>query len=127
MNPVFNTHTVLAEGVRELFKKLENRLSLCQTLDVYLAGGIAVHLYTANRVTTDVDAEFGRRVLLPNDLTVDVTLEDGTPQVIYLDTNYNAIEQRANSALTAYVGNPSALRLNLQEAVALARRIEFEQ
>lgn len=189
MNPVFNTHTVLAEGVRELFKKLENRLSLRQALDVYLAGGIAVHLYTANRVTTDVDAEFGRRVLLPNDLTVDVTLEDGTPQVIYLDTNYNssfallhedylddaipvdfgldwlrvrvlspvdlavskiarwadndredlaalvrrgltsadAIEQRANSALTAYVGNPSALRLNLQEAVALARRIEFEQ
>jgi len=51
---------------------------------------MAVHLYTANRVTTDVDAEFGGRVLLPNDLMVEVTLEDGTPQVVYLDTNYNS-------------------------------------
>jgi hypothetical protein len=39
---------------------------------VYLADGMAVHLYTANRVTTDVDAEFGGRVHLPNDLMVEV-------------------------------------------------------
>lgn len=51
---------------------------------------MAVHLYTANRVTTDVDAEFGARIYLPNDLMVEVTLEDGTPQVIFLDTNYNS-------------------------------------
>ncbi|MCY0852690.1 hypothetical protein [Cupriavidus sp. D39] len=50
---------------------------------------MAVHLYTASRVTTDVDAEFAGRVLLPQDVLVDVVLEDGTPQVIYLDTNYN--------------------------------------
>lgn len=68
MNPVFHTHTALAEGVEDL-------------------------------------AALVRRGL----------------------TSADAIEQRANSALTAYVGNPSALRLNLQEAVALARRIEFEQ
>jgi hypothetical protein len=37
-----------------------------------------------------VDAEFGGRVYLPNDLMVEVTLEDGTQQVIYLDTNYNS-------------------------------------
>jgi hypothetical protein len=57
---------------------------------VYLAGGMAVHLYTANRVTTDVDAEFAGRVMLPQDVLVDVVLEDGTPRVIYLDTNYNS-------------------------------------
>jgi hypothetical protein len=51
---------------------------------------MAVHLYTASRVTTDVDAEFGARVLFPNDLMVEVTLEDGTPQVVYLDTTYNS-------------------------------------
>jgi hypothetical protein len=51
---------------------------------------MAVHLYTASRVTTDVDAEFGGRVHIPNDLMVEVTLENGVQQVIYLDTNYNS-------------------------------------
>lgn len=88
--PTFHTHTALALGLRELFVQLEQRLALQQPLAVYLAGGMAVHLYTASRVTTDVDAEFGARVLLPNDLMVEITLEDGSPQVIYLDTNYNA-------------------------------------
>ena len=88
-SPVFHTHTALADGLRVLLKQLENRLSLRHPLKVYLAGGMAVHLYTASRVTTDVDAEFGGRVFLPNDLIVEITLEDGSPQVIYLDTNYN--------------------------------------
>lgn len=89
-NQVFHTHTALAEGLRELFKQLEARLSLRRQVNVYLAGGMAVHLYTAGRVTTDVDAEFGGRVYLPNDLMVEVTLEDGTQHVVYLDTNYNS-------------------------------------
>ena len=141
---------------------------------------MAVHLYTANRVTTDVDAEFGSRVSLPNDLMVEVMLEDGATQVVYLDTNYNStfalmhedylhdsipvdlgvdqlrvhvlshvdlavskiahfsdndkediaalvrlgltnadeIEQRATSALAAYVGGQAMLLLNLRDAVA---------
>jgi hypothetical protein len=89
-NQVFHTHTALANGLRELFKQLEERLALSSPLNVYLAGGMAVHLYTATRVTTDVDAEFAGRVFLPNDLMVEVTLEDGTQQVVYLDTNYNS-------------------------------------
>jgi len=86
----FQTRTALAKGLRELFKQLEQRLSLSKPLTVYLAGGMAVHLYTANRVTTDVDAEFSGRIIIPNDLMVEITLEDGSPQLIYLDTNYNS-------------------------------------
>lgn len=86
----FHTRTALAKGLQDLFKQLEQRLSLSKPLTVYLAGGMAVHLYTANRVTTDVDAEFSGRVILPNDLMVEITLEDGSPQLIYLDTNYNS-------------------------------------
>jgi len=56
---------------------------------MYLAGGMAVHLYTANRVTTDVIAEFAGRVMLPQDILIEVVLEDGTPRVICLDTNHN--------------------------------------
>lgn len=186
---VFHTHTALAEGLRELFKQLEQRLALHRPLNVYLAGGMAVHLYTADRVTTDVDAEFGGRVHLPNDLMVEVTLEDGSAQVVYLDTNYNSsfalmhedylddaipidlgvdqirihvlspvdlavskiarfadndkedigalvrlgltsaeeIEQRATSALAGYIGGQAMLKLNLRDAVALARRVEGER
>jgi hypothetical protein len=87
---VLYTQTALAVGLKNLFDALEERLALTKPLAVYLAGGMAVHLYTASRVTTDVDAEFGGRVLLPNDLMVEVTMEDGSPQVIYLDTNYNS-------------------------------------
>ena len=68
------TQTKLAEGLRELLRQIEERLSLSRPLTLYLAGGMAVHLYTASRVTTDVDAEFGSRVLIPNDLRVKVLL-----------------------------------------------------
>lgn len=88
-DPTFKLGTALVRGLRELLERLENRLQLKSPLQVYLAGGMAVHLYTGKRVTGDVDAEFGGRVLLPSDLAVVVTLEDGTDQVIYLDTNYN--------------------------------------
>lgn len=188
-NQAFHTRTALAEGLRELFKQLEERLSLRSPVNVYLAGGMAVHLYTASRVTSDVDAEFGGRVYLPNDLMVEVTLEDGTQQVVYLDTNYNStfalmhedylddsipvdlgmdqirvhvlspvdlavskiarfadndkddiaalvrlgltsadeIEHRATSALAGYIGGQAMLKLNLRDAVALAREVESEQ
>lgn len=185
-NQVFHTRTALAVGLRELFRQLAERLALSSPVNVFLAGGMAVHLYTGSRVTTDVDAEFGARVHLPNDLMVEVTLEDGTQQVVYLDTNYNStfalmhedyledaipvdlgvdqirahvlspvdlavskiarfadndkediaalvrlglttadeIEQRATSALVGYVGGLAMLKLNLRDAVALARSVE---
>lgn len=51
---------------------------------------MAVHLYTAMRVTSDIDGKFRERGLLPNDLMIDVTLENGEQQVLYFDTNYNS-------------------------------------
>ena len=89
-NVVFHTGTALAQGLRELLKQLEERLSLTKPLTMYLAGGMAVHLYTSARVTTDVDAEYSARVHIPDDVMVTINLEDGTPQVIYLDKNYNS-------------------------------------
>ena len=185
---VFHTRTALAEGLRALFKQLEERLSLRSPVNVYLAGGMAVHLYTGSRVTTDVDAEFGGRIFIPNDLMVDVTLEDGTQESVYFDTNYNSsfalmhedylddaipldlgveqirlhilspvdlavskiarfadndkediaalvrlglttadeIERRATSAVAGYVGGLAMLRVNLLDAVALARHVELK-
>jgi len=120
----FHTRTALAEGMRQLFKQLEDRLALRSPVNVYLAGGMAVHLYTANRVTTDVDAEFGGRVLLPNDLMVEITLEDGTAQVVYLDTNYNSTfalmhEDYLDDAIPVDLG-VDQLRLHVLSPVDLA-------
>ena len=187
--PPFHMHTALAQGLKALLRQLEERLALQSPLKVFLAGGMAVHLYTASRVTTDVDAEFGSRVFLPSDLGVDVRLEDGTRELLYFDTNYNAtfalmhedylddaialdmgvpqirlyvlspldlavskiarfadndkediaelvrlglttaneIEQRATQAMAGYVGGLPMLRLNLRDAVALARQAEAER
>jgi hypothetical protein len=92
---MFNTdhlyiHTALAKGLKALLLQLVQKLALNKPLKVYLAGGMAVHLYTASRVTTDVDAEFGSRVAIPSDLLIHVELEDGSSQVVYWDTNYNS-------------------------------------
>ncbi len=87
--PELHTKTALAAALRALFLQLEHRLALDQPLTAYLAGGMAVHLYTAQRVTTDVDAEFGGRLAIPNDIIVETRLEDGRRAAVYLDTNYN--------------------------------------
>lgn len=184
--PVFHLDTVLARAMRQLFKKMVDRLALERPLNVYLAGGMAVHLYTGQRVTTDVDAEYGARILVPTDIGVEVDEADGTKRLIYFDANYNAtfalmhedylddaipidigvemirlhvlspldlavskiarfagndqqdiaalvamrlttadaIEQRANEALGGFVGGVAMLKLNIRDAVALARNIE---
>lgn len=181
-----HTHTAMSEGVRKLFKLLEDRLSLSRPMVVYLAGGAAVHLYTAGRATTDVDAEFSGRICIPSDLAVEVTLEDGSNQIVYFDTNYNPtfalmhedypnnsiltdlgssmiqvrvlspvdlavskiarfadndkediialvnaglvtaneIRQRATPAMAGYIGGLAMLKINLDEAVAIASKAE---
>lgn len=85
----FHTDTAFARGLRELFGGLEKRLALRQPLTAYLAGGMAVHLYTGKRVTNDVDAEFSARVLIPGDLMAEVIDDGGDPQLLYFDTQYN--------------------------------------
>lgn len=81
--------TGLAKGLAQLFHELEQKLGLKRQVNAYLAGGMAMHLYTGSRFTTDVDAEFDARLLLPADLSVMTTLDDGSDQMLYLDTNYN--------------------------------------
>jgi hypothetical protein len=82
----FATHTELAKGLAKLVRELEKRTGLREPITMLIAGGMATHLYTAARVTTDVDAEFSKRILLPSDLLVET--KDGN--MLYLDSNYNS-------------------------------------
>ena len=86
----FHTGTPLAVALRKLLEELEVKLALDTSLNVYIAGGMAVHLYTSDRPTGDVDAEFGGRIKIPNDLVVHVASDDGGPKTLYFDTNYNS-------------------------------------
>jgi hypothetical protein len=178
----FNTHTELAIGLTDLVNQLDKSLQLKEPLKMYIAGGMAVHLYTAARVTTDVDAEFSKRFIVPGDLLVETT----TGNMLYLDANYNStfalmhedylddavrvpmdtdhievfvlspvdlvvskiarlsgpdmgdiqsliwtlkitadeIQKRAEEAMHGYIGNMSALQLNLKEVLSVAQKWE---
>jgi hypothetical protein len=181
-----HTKTPLAQGVITLLKELEVRLQLSNPLGVYVAGGIAVHFYTAQRTSFDIDAEFSARIQIPNDLAVEIDMGDKSKQVLYFDTNYNStfalmhedylkdaqpleldlqhlkvfllspldlavskiarfsendradiaglvranltssddIKKRAEEAVLSFVGNTSMLKLNIRDAVQLAKDIE---
>ena len=56
---------------------------------VYVAGGAASHLYTGSRLSADVDATLGRRLLLPDDLQVLYKAADGKRRTLYFDRQYN--------------------------------------
>lgn len=72
----------------KLLTELERRLKLEGPLRAYLAGGMAVHLYTGQRVTADVDIEFASRILVPTDLCVEL-LHDDRRLTLHIDTGYN--------------------------------------
>lgn len=82
----FATDTDLARGLQQLIVRLHERTNLRVPLRMYVAGGMAIHLYTVARVTTDVDAEFSRKIIFPPDLLVEI---DGGA-MLYLDTNYSS-------------------------------------
>ena len=52
-------------------------------------GGAAMHLYTGERVSNDVDAVFSKRIALPNDLEVAYQDPDGAARLLYFDRQYN--------------------------------------
>lgn len=85
-----HTATPLAQGVIKLLHELETRLELSKPLGVFVAGGVAAHFYTAARSTYDVDAEFSSRILIPQDLAVDVDMGEKGVQTLFFDTNYNS-------------------------------------
>lgn len=82
----FAVDTNLALGLKELLRQLEERLELREPIKMFIAGGMATHLYTGGRVTSDVDAEFSKRIVLPGDLMVET--RDGN--ALYLDSTYNS-------------------------------------
>lgn len=61
-----------------------------EPVQMYLAGGMAVHYHCGTRYTEDVDATFSHRLLLPpEEVIVGYVRENGKEATIYLDPTYN--------------------------------------
>lgn len=58
-------------------------------IHMYVAGGAALHFYTGERVTQDIDAAFSKRIALPEKLEVSYRAADGAAQLLYLDRQYS--------------------------------------
>ena len=58
-------------------------------IQMYVAGGAALHLLTGARVSEDVDAVFSKRVLFSEEIEVSYRDPDGRARLLYLDRNYN--------------------------------------
>ena len=58
-------------------------------IQMYVAGGAALHFHTGVRVSVDVDAVFSHRIALPAHLDVAYRDEDGAARLLYFDRQYN--------------------------------------
>jgi hypothetical protein len=81
--------TALGEIVQRIAASLGNVAPQALPIRMYIAGGTALHFYTGERVSRDVDAAFSRRIALPENLEVAYRDADGAAQLLYLDRNYN--------------------------------------
>jgi hypothetical protein len=78
---------------REIVSRIEQGLANTSRrnlpIRMYVAGGAAMHLYTGERVSEDVDAVFSRRIALPENLEVAYRDADGAARMLYFDRQYN--------------------------------------
>ena len=94
MDRIFLPDTTMAQGFRELLLQFQQRTGIDSPVRMYLAGGMAMHLYTRYRGTGDVDMEImaAGRLHIPQDLIVE--LDDDTlpayQRTLHFDTNYNS-------------------------------------
>jgi hypothetical protein len=104
----------------EAFKSLIRRLARSakaspkEPIDMYLAGGAAVHFYTGARMTDDVDAVFSKKLLVPSDLAAIYRDSEGKARSVYFDASYNE-----SYALLHEDAHRDALRLGLEGIVGV--------
>src|SRR5690606_9304689 len=80
----------LAEIARRIAASLEKVAPQALPIRMYIAGGTALHFYTGERVSRDVDAAFSRRTTLPENLEVAYRDADGAGRLLDFDRTYTA-------------------------------------
>jgi hypothetical protein len=77
------------EAFKALVKKLVGSAKAKEPIAMYLAGGAAMHFYTGERISDDVDAVFDRKLLLPRDAAAIYRDSAGKARAVFFDPNYN--------------------------------------
>lgn len=78
-----------SEIVARIAKPLGGLPKRMRPIKMYVAGGAAMHFYTGERTSKDVDAVFSHRIVLPEDLEVTYRDSDGGARLLYFDRQYN--------------------------------------
>jgi len=96
-------------------------------ISMYVAGGAALHFYTGERTSRDIDASFSHRIVLPEDLEVSFRDADGAARLLYLNRQYNDTfalmheDARDDSVSLKLTGvDPAVLDVRLLSATDLA-------
>lgn len=93
MQPDRNARPEYVAAFREIVNRIEGSLADVpeQALPVrmYVAGGAALHLYTGERVSRDIDAAFSQRIALPENPEVAYRDADGAARLLYFDRHCN--------------------------------------
>jgi hypothetical protein len=93
MRPNSATRPEYLAAFTELVQRIAAPLSVLPRrslpIKMYVAGGAAMHLYTGERMSNDVDAVFSKRIVLPSDLEVTYRDPDGAARLLYFDRQYN--------------------------------------
>ena len=116
---------------REIVSRIERGLANASRrslpIRMYVAGGAAMHLYTGERVSEDVDAVFSRRIALPDNLEVAYRDADGAARMLYFDRQYNDTlgllhedAQQDSLALTLEGVDPKVIDVRLLSPLDLA-------
>ena len=93
MRPNSATRPEYLAAFTELVQRIAAPLRVLPTrslpIKMYVAGGAAMHFYTGERMSNDVDAVFSKRIALPSDLEVTYQDPDGAARLLYFDRQYN--------------------------------------
>ncbi len=93
MRPNQNARPEYIAAFREIANRIARPLAglpkRALPIRMYVAGGAALHMYTGERVSGDIDATFSHRIALPEDLEVAYRDADGAARLLYFDRQYN--------------------------------------
>src|ERR1700716_2438059 len=93
MRPDPNARPEYIAAFREVVDRIERSLAglpkRALPIRMYVAGGGALHPYTGERVSRDIDATFSHRIALPENLEVAYRDADGAARLLYFDRQYN--------------------------------------
>ena len=93
MRPSPHTRPEYVAAFREIINRiaasLEGLPKRALPIRMFVAGGAALHFYTGERVSQDIDAAFSRRIALPDDLDVHYRDADGAARLLYFDRQYS--------------------------------------